>query len=252
MCLLPVALVACGSDSKSPTTPTNPSTSSTSKTTTSQPPTFTLTGLVTDRSGRPIVGARATVLDGPNVNKFGITDNSGLYTILGLSPGGFTLRGTFNGAPLFEININLTGDTKADPVTATTTTSTTSTSTTSSTTSSTTTTTAASTTTSTSTVPGSATVDFLSDSTTCSCTAGGTSGLISLKLNGSTVATMSCTQSRSLSVAPGTYTQQACDSMGCWNSRMSTLSAGSRVSYTLSCVSGSTSRPEKTVESAGK
>lgn len=127
------------SSSSSTSTSTSSSTTSTS-TTTTVVATFTLAGVVTDRNGRPVVGARVFVVDGANANKFSLTDGNGYYSIPALVQSNFTLRTTLNGVFLFDMPVGLTRDTRLD-FSVTTTTSTTSTSSTTTTRPSTTTTT---------------------------------------------------------------------------------------------------------------
>jgi hypothetical protein len=116
------------------TTTTTTSTTSTTVVTTTVAPTFTLAGVVTDKSGKPVAGARVYVVDGPNANRSSTTDGNGYYSIPGIVAGSFTLRTTVNGVFLYDIGVTVTKDTRLDfSVTTTTTTSTSSVSSTTST-----------------------------------------------------------------------------------------------------------------------
>lgn len=117
------------SPSENRTTSSTSSTSTTtSTTTTSVLPTFTLAGVISDRSGRPVGGARVFVVDGPNANRSSMTDGNGYYSISGLVQSSFTLRTTMNGVFLFDIAVTITRDTRLDfGVTTTTSTTTTTT-----------------------------------------------------------------------------------------------------------------------------
>lgn len=117
------------------TTTTTSTTSTTSTTTTSIPAavSVTLAGVVSDRSGRPVGGARVFVVDGPNQNKASNTDGNGYYSIAGIIPGSFTLRTTLNGVFLNDAGLTVTAgaDRRFDFSVTTTSTTTTSTPTTS-------------------------------------------------------------------------------------------------------------------------
>jgi hypothetical protein len=123
------AIAASGCDDKCPSQPSTTSTTTTSTTTattTTVPATFTVAGVVADKSGKPVVGARVFVVDGPNANKSSTTDGNGYYSIPGIVAGSFTLRVTFNAVFLYDIGVTIVRDTRLD-LSVTTTTSSTST-----------------------------------------------------------------------------------------------------------------------------
>lgn len=132
----------CNPSSPTPASSTTTTTAATTSTTTSvatttAQATFTIAGVVSDRSGRAVGGARVFVVDGPNANKSSNTDGNGYYSIPGIIPGSFTLRTTLNGVFLNDVGVTVSRDTRLDfsvTTTSTTTTSTTPTSITSSTT----------------------------------------------------------------------------------------------------------------------
>jgi hypothetical protein len=128
------AAASCSKDS-----PSGPSSrgggsaaSTTSATTSSVQATFTLSGRVTDRSGRPVVGARITIVSvDSNNGKSATTDSDGRYSISGLVAGGFTLQTIHNGVDLFSQGVTLLGNMTLNYSVTTTSTSTTSRATTS-------------------------------------------------------------------------------------------------------------------------
>ena len=106
----------CSTTQPTPTSTTTSSTTSvrTTTTTTTVASTFTLAGVVKDTSGKPVVGARVFVVDGPNANKGSTTDGNGYYSIPGLVVSSFTLRTTYNGTFLYDIPITVSKDTRLD------------------------------------------------------------------------------------------------------------------------------------------
>jgi len=77
--LLAFVATACGGSSSTPTAPT--------------PPTFTLSGQVTDSTtGKGISGATVSIGDGPNSGKAAATDSLGNYSLAGLQQSGFTVN----------------------------------------------------------------------------------------------------------------------------------------------------------------
>src|SRR5262249_19992489 len=61
-----------------------------------------LRGQVLDELGGAIVGASVTVIDAAGKEKAVVTNNSGTYTINGLTPGKYTLRVVNSGFAIFE------------------------------------------------------------------------------------------------------------------------------------------------------
>jgi hypothetical protein len=61
-----------------------------------------LSGEVLDESGARIVGATVTLTDTNNVAKTAQTNNAGIYTISGLSPGSYTVHATATGFAAYE------------------------------------------------------------------------------------------------------------------------------------------------------
>ena len=115
-----VALAECGGSSSSPTNTT---------TTTTVQPTWTLWGAVTDEStGRPISGARVTVMDGPNVSLGASTDANGAYSLTSLKQCGMTAQASASRYNSLSKSVTLTSDKRIDyalrPVATTTTTTT--------------------------------------------------------------------------------------------------------------------------------
>lgn len=110
------------------TTIATTSTLTTTSVATTVAPTYTLAGVVTDRSGRPVVGCRVFVVDGPNANKSSNCDGNGYYSIPGLIGGAFTLRTTMNGVFLYDQPVLVNRDTRLDFSVTTTSTTTSSTS----------------------------------------------------------------------------------------------------------------------------
>lgn len=86
-----------------------------------QPPTpppatiFTIAGVVSeDPNGRPVVGARVHVLDGPNAGRASDTDGNGYYSIPGLRVGSFTIQATKSGYVPADRGLTLSADTRID------------------------------------------------------------------------------------------------------------------------------------------
>lgn len=114
-------------------TPPPMTTSTSTSTTTTVQPVATLAGVVTDAStGRPIGGARVTVVDGPSKNRASTTDGNGYYSLGNITQTSFTARATATNYYNQDKGLTLSGDTRLDfqltPLPETTTTSTTTTS----------------------------------------------------------------------------------------------------------------------------
>jgi hypothetical protein len=77
-------------------------------------------------------------------------------------------------------------------------------------------------------------IEFSTNSTTCRCW----DSTVSLRVNGQPVGTMSCGGSFTVSVAPGTYTIQECDSAGCLT-QTSTVVLGQTGGVTIICTGAS-------------
>jgi hypothetical protein len=82
-----IAAGSCGGGGSSGTSPSPVATTTTAQ------QTWTLQGYVTDTStGRPVVGATVTVLDGPNSGRTTTTDGNGYFVLPNLTQSGFTIR----------------------------------------------------------------------------------------------------------------------------------------------------------------
>jgi len=78
------------------------------------PTTYTLTGVVSDESGRGIAGARVEAINGENAGKSAATDGSGGYSLGGLVGETFRLRASANGFNAGEQNVTVPGTPRAD------------------------------------------------------------------------------------------------------------------------------------------
>jgi hypothetical protein len=95
-------LLSVGCSQDAPTAPTRATT-------------WNLTGTVRRAdTGAPVAGASVAILDGPNAGRVTATSDSGAYTLLGLTPGGFSLRAQH--ADYFETAqaVDLTSDRTLD------------------------------------------------------------------------------------------------------------------------------------------
>lgn len=81
--LISVVAVGCGGSDSAPTSPT--------------PTTYTLSVQVRNEQQTAVANALARIIDGSNAGRNATSDQSGLATISGLSPGGFTLEVTAAG-----------------------------------------------------------------------------------------------------------------------------------------------------------
>jgi hypothetical protein len=78
------------------------------------PPTYTLTGLISDVARTGISGARVEVLNGDNAGKAATTDATGTYTLTGLLGGTFRLRASADGFSAGEQNVTVPDIPRAD------------------------------------------------------------------------------------------------------------------------------------------
>ncbi len=83
--------------------------------TVNKPPTYTLTGTVTEtapHSTTPLNGARVEIIDGANQGKFSLTDSKGQYQITTVLAGSFNVRASLDGydntTKLITLNANTT------------------------------------------------------------------------------------------------------------------------------------------------
>lgn len=98
--LILLATSCGGGSSPAPTpSPTPPAT-----------PTYTLSGRVTNEAAVPIGGATVEVMDGPNAGRSAQTNNSGNYSLAGLSQSGFTARATADYHRSASMGVTLTAD----------------------------------------------------------------------------------------------------------------------------------------------
>lgn len=82
----------------------------------SVPPTFTLSGAVTEENtaGRAVAGGMVQVVDGANAGKSSSTDGNGNYTLADLRAGSFTVRASANGYAAAERAVTVPQDTRLD------------------------------------------------------------------------------------------------------------------------------------------
>ena len=78
------------------------------------PPTYTLTGLISDPGRAGIPNARVEVLNGDNAGKATTTDGGGIYTLTGLLGGTFRLRASADGFLTGEQNVTVPDIPRAD------------------------------------------------------------------------------------------------------------------------------------------
>ena len=186
--------------------------------------TFTLNGIVTDgTSGGILPGIRVSITSGTNAGKSSTTDSSGNYAFTGVAAGTLTISGSATSYTTVDKSVTVTGNTRLDFVLPRI---------------------AAAPAPSPSPAPGGlGTGAFLSlgtDSTTCRCW----NSPITFKINGTSAATLSCSGSAKVAVAPGTYTPQACDSIGCVNLTSGSVGAGQEQGWTIFCSSNLSVRSE--------
>ncbi len=78
------------------------------------PPTYTLTGVISDAARTGISGARVEVLTGDNAGKAATTNATGTYTLTGLLGGTFRLRASADGFNTGEQNVTVPDVPRAD------------------------------------------------------------------------------------------------------------------------------------------
>ena len=78
------------------------------------PPTYTLTGVISDPARSAIANARVEVLNGDNSGKVSTTDATGTYTLTGLFGGTFRLRASADGFNTGEQNVTVPDVPRAD------------------------------------------------------------------------------------------------------------------------------------------
>jgi len=122
MLVLAVAAAACTKDTS--TGPSNSTTTTsvatttvatTSVTTTTAQTTFTVRGRVTsEKDGTSLQFADIEIISGANIGRRFQGDNTGAYTMGGLSPGSFVARYWAQGYLVKDVSINLSSDTTVD------------------------------------------------------------------------------------------------------------------------------------------
>jgi carboxypeptidase family protein len=76
--------------------------------------TFTLAGVISDVSGRPIAGASVAATDSAGTRRTSTTDGAGYYSIAPLREGPVTVAITASGYQLSTRTVSLSGDTRLD------------------------------------------------------------------------------------------------------------------------------------------
>jgi hypothetical protein len=78
------------------------------------PVTYTLTGVISDPTGRGIEGARVEILNGANGGRATTTDGAGAYALTGLVAETFRMRASATGYDAGEQNVTVPDTTRAD------------------------------------------------------------------------------------------------------------------------------------------
>lgn len=69
--------------------------------------TAAITGAVTDEAGAPVAGAKVSLLDGSGATHEAITDDQGLYSVMNLTAGKYTVRATVHGQEIYKSDAEL-------------------------------------------------------------------------------------------------------------------------------------------------
>jgi hypothetical protein len=79
------------------------------------PPTYAMSGLVSDDIGsRSVVGGTVQVVDSANAGRVATTDSSGHYSLPGLTAGSFSVRTSADGYQTLERSVTLSSDMRLD------------------------------------------------------------------------------------------------------------------------------------------